>query len=93
MYIIKHGFTSTDKICITLWSRKFAGKWSEENNGKKLSWSYWLYLSNGCALIFFYVYQSSHLISHGHRAIELVSSDCSRAELSSWIFPYTREPT
>lgn len=40
----------------------------------------------------FYVYQSSHLISHGHCAtVELVVSDCTRAELSSWIFLRTRD--
>lgn len=46
----------------------------------------WLRLNSS-----FYVYQSSHLISHGHCATELVVSDCTRAELSSWIFLCTRE--
>lgn len=46
----------------------------------------WLHLNSS-----FYVYQSSYLISHGHCATELVVSDCTRAELSSWIFLCTRE--
>lgn len=76
-------FMNIDKIVVQRSDiKESAGKWSEENNGKMLSRSYWLYLSNDYASIFF-MYQSSHLISHGHRATELASSDCSRAELSS----------
>lgn len=82
---------STDKIYIIFSSKKSARKWREENNSKMLSRSY--QLCHGYALIFFYVYQSSRLISHGHRATELASSVCSRAELSSWIFLGTWKST